>query len=253
MVTRRRRRAAPGAVPDALAGRQEGREQVELLVPILTTTARYARSRIALALRVSPSHGVNVRDLVPPDTRLSRAAEAAAHAALSPGMLNHSYRTFAFGTALAQLGGTKVDPEELYVTSLMHDIGFPNVARGHDFAIEGGKQMRERARSCGSDEATSQRLGDAVARHATPGVSPESDPLAGLVSQGALLDLMGLRGELIAPDERLAVDARFPRCNVLPEIESGWKAHARALPGGRCDYIERVSMFTTIARLAPWK
>jgi hypothetical protein len=229
------------------------REQLDLLVPILRTTARYARSRLALALHVAPPRGVRVRDLVPPDSSLARAAEVAAHEALSPGILNHSYRTFAFGTALAQLGGTKVDAEELYVTSLMHDIGFPNVVQGRDFAIEGGKQMRDLARSCGCDETTAERLGDAVARHATPGVSPQSDPLAGLVSQGALLDLMGLRGELIGRGERLAVDARFPRCNVLPEIESGWKAHARALPGGRCDYIERVSMFTTIARLAPWR
>src|SRR5579872_4380811 len=86
-----------------------------LVMPLLRTIARYPGLRIRLATGRRGAGGIDFDTLQVPDSRLAKDAEAEARETLSPHVLEHSYRTFLFGMALAALDGTQVDTEMVFV------------------------------------------------------------------------------------------------------------------------------------------
>ena len=120
----------------------------------------------------------------PPDSALTRAAEALARRRLSPKLLNHSYRTYAFGAALGELENLDVDRELLFAAALLHDIG-PTTA------------AREVAEQVGLSTAATDTLLSAVTLQRSPGVTLAHGEVAYLLSAGIGLDVLlvaALRG-----------------------------------------------------------
>jgi len=93
---------------------------------------------------------------------------------------------------------------------------------------------------------------DAIARHITPGLTPDVDPMAFYLQVGAQADLTG--GRLWELPEGLIkrVNQKFPREDVLHEVSSRWKAEADAVPAGRAHYAQRWGRFADVVRLAPF-
>jgi HD superfamily phosphohydrolase YqeK len=111
----------------------------------------------------------------PPDSALTRAAEALARRRLSPAVLNHSYRTYAFGAALGELESLDVDRELLFAAALLHDIR-PTTA------------AREVAEQVGlSTAATGILLGAVTLQHSS-GVTLAHGEVGYLLSAGVALD-----------------------------------------------------------------
>src|SRR5687767_2517887 len=81
--------------------------------------------------------------LVPPSSALTRAAVAQAQRLLSPALLNHSYRTFAFGAALGALEGLDVHRELLFAAAVLHDTGLPTSERNVDFTRSSARIARD--------------------------------------------------------------------------------------------------------------
>ena len=93
------------------------REQLALARPLVRGELAIVGGRAAMALRL---HSGRRRDLDPsalrpPDSSLATDAEEVAEELLSPAVLNHSRRSYAWGAALAALDGTTFDKELLYV------------------------------------------------------------------------------------------------------------------------------------------
>src|SRR5262245_6332639 len=91
-------------------GRLTRGERVRLLGPILRTTVQYTagRLRLVLGLRPSGQGSIDLDRLAWPDSALVRRATEQCRATLTASMVNHSYRTFVFGLALAQLDEVQV-------------------------------------------------------------------------------------------------------------------------------------------------
>ena len=120
----------------------------------------------------------------PPDSALTRVAEALARRRLSPALLNHSYRTYAFGAALGELEDLDVDRELLFAAALLHDIG-PTTA------------ARKVAEQVGLSTAATDILLSAVTLQRSPGVTLSHGEVAYLLSAGVGLDVLlvaALRG-----------------------------------------------------------
>jgi hypothetical protein len=240
------------------AGRTNGnlttRERRSFVGAVLRTTALYAvgRARLALGLRRADSAGLDLASFSLPDSALARAAEEEASGSLTPTMVNHSYRTFAFGLALARLDSVAVDVEQLYVASLLHDIALENPVPGHCFAVRGGERARAVCEGAGADPETARAIAEAVSVHITPGVGHECGPLGPTVNAGALVDLIGLR--LWDLDQAFVDDAmrRHPRLGCARHLATCWKAEVAAVPEGRAAAVERLSFFTVFLRLAPF-
>src|SRR4029453_13296388 len=93
-----------------------GAERRSLLGPLARTHVTNAAGRLSMLARLNSGRRAQLTPAVraPPGSALPRAAVEQAQRRLSPALLNHSYRTFAFGAALGALEGLTVDAELLF-------------------------------------------------------------------------------------------------------------------------------------------
>ncbi len=236
-------------------GNLTARERRGFVGAVVRTTALYTvgRARLALGLRRADAARLDLESFALPDSALAKAAEAEAHGSLTATMVNHSYRTFAFGLALARLDGAPVDVEQLYVASLLHDIALETPEPGRCFAVRGGARARAVCERAGADPETARAIAEGVTIHITPGVGYDCGPLGPTVNAGALVDLVGLR--LWDLDQAFVDDAirRYPRLGCGRHLAACWKAEVAAVPEGRAAAVERLSFFTLFLGLAPFR
>ena len=110
---------------------------------------------------------------------------------LSPALLGHSYRTYAFGVALGELENLDVDREVLFAAALLHDVGLPTPSPQVDFTRASARVARDVAEQVGLSTAATDTLRTAITLHHSPGVTLAHGPVAYLLSAGAGLDVVG--------------------------------------------------------------
>jgi hypothetical protein len=228
------------------------RERRELRRLVLGDMARFAGSRLRTATgrgRRSAVASLEVIDV--PDTKLALAIESVAAKHQSRAMFSHALRTVAFSHAVAALDGIEVDPELLWCACLMHDVAIESPKSGQCFAVRGGQLARDTALAAGATAETAYALGDAVSRHATPGLDPAAHPLPAMVMAGALVDVLGLRLDDMHPAFGQDLLTLHPREGFASALAGTWRAESRATPQGRAALVSRVALFPLAAQLAP--
>ncbi|KRE27762.1 hypothetical protein ASG82_15470 [Mycobacterium sp. Soil538] len=230
-------------------------EQVALARPLLRAHREIVTGRLAMALGMHAGRRsvVDSSALTPPDSTLAREAESAVREVLSPAVLNHSCRAFAWGAALAAVDGIGFDRELLYVAALFHDTGIPSLVRDVDFTVHSAAAARAflRAHAVGTNAA--HVVTDAIALHHTPGVEPRHGPEAFLLSAGAAVDVFGLRSDRVPDAVRAEVVDRFPRLGFKREFSGLFRAEAHRVPRGRAWYLHRFALSDVTIRLAPFR
>ena len=90
------------------------RERVALARPLLRGEFAIIGGRSAMALRMHSGRRsvIDPASLLPPDSSLAREAQAAAQDLLTPALLNHSRRSYAWGAAIAALDKITFDRME---------------------------------------------------------------------------------------------------------------------------------------------
>jgi hypothetical protein len=229
-------------------------ERRRLLAAIAVGQAVNIVGRVKLALGRLPdgASSIDVRDFEPPDSRLAREAESACAEQLDL-IVNHSYRTWMWGMALATLDGEQLDRELFYCAALVHDWGATVPVPGEDFTIRGAERALACAQAVGVDPARADLIADGICCHTTPGVTVARDgAIAYYVQYGAMVDGAGLRIWDVAPKNIAEVLRRYPRG---PGFKRGLtdtiSAEARAVPGGRFALLQRCGM-TVAVRMAPF-
>ena len=241
---------------DRTGGQLTGAERRSLLRPLARTHAVNAVGRLSMLARLNSGLRAQVDParLVPPSSALTRAAVEQAQRRLSPALLNHSYRTFAFGAALGALEGLTVDRELLFAAALLHDTGLPTSESERRLHPDQRSRRPGRRRRGGPvlrrhrDDAHRDHAAPQPARHrwrtapwptccrpvrawTWPACAPGSYPrdvLASVVEQHPRL---GFKGEFAAAFRAEA--ARVPtRARAVPAPLRGFRPRhqARALP-----------------------
>ena len=231
------------------------RERLTLAWPLLRSELRILHGRVAMALRL---HSGRRRDLdpealVPPDSLLAEDAEAAARDLLSPALLNHSHRSYAWGAALAALDGIAFDRELLYVAAMFHDTGLPSPVPHVDFTLRSATLARAFTDDHGVPVRDREEIANAIALHHSPGVGPDHGAEAFLLSAGAGVDVFGLRGDRIPDALRRQVVAQYPRSGFKREFARLFRAEAQQVPHGRAWYLHRFAVSDATIRLAPFR
>jgi hypothetical protein len=188
-----------------------------------------------------------------PDSVLTRAAEAEARRRLTPALLNHSYRTFAFGSALGALENLDVDREVLFAAALLHDVGLPTPAEGVDFTRASDRVARDVAEDVGLSTAATNAMRTSITLHYSPGVTRSQGPVAYLLSAGAGLDVAGLRSWQLPPDILAAVIAEHPRLGFKREFAAAFRTEAARVPRGRAAFLRRYGAFDLAIKAAPFR
>lgn len=231
------------------------RECVSLARPLLRDELRIASGFLAMVLRrhAGRRNVVDPADLAPPDASIAREAEEAARGLLSPALLNHSRRAFAWGAAIAALQRITFDRELLYVASMLHDTGLPGPVPHVDFTVRSAEIAREFLDRRGVPADGRELVANAIALHHTPGVSVDDGAEAFLLSAGAGVDVFGLRSDKVPDAIRRRVVGDFPRLGFKREFAGLWRAEARHVPRGRAWYLHRFAVTDLTIRLAPYR
>jgi HD domain-containing protein len=235
-------------------GMLTARECLSLAGPLLRGELGILFGRLAMALRLHSGRrsAIDPASLVPPDSSLARDADVVAHDILTPALLNHSRRAYAWGAAIAGLRSIAFDRELLYLAAMFHDTGIPSPVPHVDFTVRSAALAREFADS--HDVATDDRelVANAIAMHHTPGVGVDSGAEAYLLSAGAALDVFGLRSNEVPDEVRNRVIQEYPRLGFKREFAGLLRAEAKQVPRGRAWYLHRFAMSDLSIRLAPF-
>jgi hypothetical protein len=230
-------------------------ERRRLLPPLARTLALHTAGRLSMLLRVNSGRRTPItRDRrAVPDSALTRAAETLARRQLSPALLNHSYRTYAFGAALGELENLDVDRELLYAAALLHDVGLATPTPQIDFTRASARVARDVAEEVGLSTAATNTMRTAITLHHSPGVTLAQGPVAYLLSAGAGLDVIGLRSWQLPSDVLAAVTTMYPRLGFKREFTAAFRTEAAHVPAGRAAFLRRYGAFDLAIKTAPFR
>jgi hypothetical protein len=239
---------------DRTGGQLTGAERRSLLPPLARTHAVNAVGRLSMLARLNTGRRAQVdpAQLVPPSSALTQAAVAQARSRLSPALLNHSYRTFAFGAALGALEGRTVDAELLFAAALLHDTGLPTSEKNVDFTRNSARIARDVAEEVGLSPAATETIRTAITLHYNPRVPPEHGPVAYLLAAGAGVDVVGMRSWQLPTDILASVLEQHPRLGFKGEFTAAFRAEAVRVPRGRAQFLRRYGAFDLAIKLAPF-
>lgn len=231
------------------------RERFALARPLSRGHRNIVLGHLALATRRHRGRHAHLDPtaLAAPDSTTARDAAAAARDLLSPAVLQHSHRSYAWGAALADLDGVTLDRELLYIACMFHDTGLPSGTPDVDFTVRSAANLRLFADDHGMSAAQREVMTNAIALHHTPGVAPEAGPEAYLLSAGAAVDVFGLRAGDIPDTVRRHVVHHHPRLGFKQEFTRLWRTEARQVPRGRAAYLRRYAATDLTIRLAPFR
>src|SRR5437867_11965260 len=109
-----------------------------------------------------------------PDSALARRARELITDVAAPFLVNHSVRVHAWAVELARHDGLQFDPEILYVSAMLHDIGLvPAYDLGGCYEVDGATAAERLAREAGLLEARARAIYDAIALHNLESMPPD--------------------------------------------------------------------------------
>ncbi len=147
---------------------------------------------------------------VPDSTFAGRARELIGDVA-EPFLVNHSFRAYAWAVELALHDELAFDPEILYVSAALHDIGLtPAYDIGGCFEIDGAIEAERFSLANGQPAPRARAIYDVIALHMSdpaPGQTNEVN----LLSESTGTDVSGWRLGDVRPASIPAIVAAFPR------------------------------------------
>ena len=236
-------------------GNLTARERRSLLPAIAKTFGKFSADRLRLALGMNPRHSLSPTELWPkaPDSALCREAEREGRDLQSSPVLQHGYRTWVFGSALARIDGADLEPELFYSSALLHDLGLEHIEPNRCFTHRSAQSARDAALRAGMPEHRALPMMDGIGMHITPGLRLEDGVIGFYIQAGAMADLAGVRTWELPKDLRGRARQTYPHEDAHELLAGCWQAETRAVPQGRAKLAERYGAFSKIVRLLPPK
>lgn len=102
-------------------GKLSFKEKIQLVKQVLVpTTLNYSKTFIKKA---STTNSLKLTDIQIPDTSIVKEAISELENTKNQAIINHSWRSYIWGVAIAQNKDWQFDYESLLIASLMHDLG----------------------------------------------------------------------------------------------------------------------------------
>lgn len=232
-------------------GRLSRRQKLELLAPLSRGIAGFAAAQYRSARGIHGSGRLDLDGLSWPDSRLAREADEHARDVLPAWLVQHSYRAYLFGCALARLDAVEVDAELAFVSCMLHDITLGRPTPRRCFAVTGGEFAEQFALARDTNADRAALIGAAIGGHLTPGAADDLADPAGFVSAGSALDVVGLRAQALDRAFLRDVVDRHPRLQLKRELIRVLRDEAAAVPDGRARWLLRYGTFGLLIRTAP--
>jgi hypothetical protein len=154
-----------------------------------------------------------------PDTALVLEASKLASQTLSPGVLEHSRRTFLLGREYGQKRAMSFDEEGLLLAALFHDFGLADGIRDRKQAFtEVSASKLEEFLHGRCETSRSSALAEAIELHMQLFPRWSRGPEAGLLQVGAWMDVVGLRRGTVGAEYVEAVESAHPKSGFTVEF-----------------------------------
>jgi hypothetical protein len=154
-----------------------------------------------------------------PDSELARRARELITEVAAPFLVNHSVRVYAWAVELALHDRLRFDPEILYVSSMLHDIGLVSAYDlGGCYEVDGGIAAERLVREVGEPEARTRAIYDAIALHNEKTLPPDLASEVVLLWDSAGVDVTGERFTDVRPAIITGVLALYPRVDFKQEL-----------------------------------
>jgi len=170
-------------------------------------------------------------DLVP-DTAAAALALEVAERFHSPALVNHCRRSYLWAAEYGRARGIAHDPELLYVSAMLHDLGLVPVfdSATAPFEEAGGAVAWVFGAGAGWDADRRRRASEVIVAHMAAGVDVAVDPEGHLLELATALDVSGRRPEDWPAEFRAEVLARYPRHGFAEEFIGCFQAQADRKP-----------------------
>ena len=147
-----------------------------------------------------------------PDSALARRARELIAAVAPPFLVNHSVRCYAWAVELARHDRLPFDPEVLYVSAMLHDIGLvPAYDLGGCYEVDGAIAAERLAGVAGEPEARARAIYDVIALHDDETLPPDPASEIVLLWDSAGTDVTGHRLADVRPAIVPGLLAAYPR------------------------------------------
>ncbi|MGP3534023.1 diguanylate cyclase [Microbacterium sp. RD1] len=154
---------------------------------------------------------MTIAELTIPDSKLAREAEDLVRSVSDEVLYNHVMRCYFFGQMVAHAQGTVVDRELMFLSSVLHDLGLTDQAKGtHRFEIEGACAARSFLVERGVPAPRAQEVWDNIAMHNFDFNLYRSDT-SRCLQLGILYDVVGVAGMTLDAIDVSAVVRQYPR------------------------------------------
>ena len=164
------------------------------------------------------------------DSDLARDAYALAASACPEWLLNHSLRTYVFGSLIGKARRLRFDREVFYLACLLHDFGLtPRFEGDLPFEIQGAEAARRFLEEHGIRGRKAELVWDGIALHASA-VGAFKRPEVALVGDGTAADVFGPHE--IAETAVAETLAAFPRLDFSNEFLAACAGVVRRHPAG---------------------
>lgn len=168
-----------------------------------------------------------------PESSAVTAALSVAERYCSPAFLNHSVRSYLWGTMYGDAHGIARDGELLCVAALLHDIALSPSFDSHTvpFEVAGGDVARVFGLAAGWPAHRVDRVAEIIVLHMRDDVAAAVDPESHLLQVATSWDVTGRWQDEFPPDTRAAMLGRYPRLGFGAEFLASFEDQARRKPG----------------------
>ena len=166
-----------------------------------------------------------------PDSALARRARERIADVAPPSLVNHSVRSYAWGVELARHDGLQFDPEILYVSAMLHDIGLvPAYDLGGCYEVDGAIAAERLVLEAGEPETRARAIYDVIALHNDETMSPDAVSEVVLLWDSTGVDVTGDRFADVRSEIVPGVLAAYPRLMFKREFAARFADQAARKP-----------------------
>jgi hypothetical protein len=133
--------------------------------------------------------------------------------------VNHSVRSYAWAVELARHDRLQFDPEILYVSAILHDIGLvPAYDLGGCYEVDGAIAAERLVGEAGEPEARARAIYDVIALHHVETLPPDPASEVVLLWDSTGTDVTGHRFAEVRPAIIPGLLAAYPRVDFKREF-----------------------------------
>lgn len=182
-----------------------------------------------------------------PDSAIARAALELILDVEEPFLVNHSIRAYAWAAELALHDGIRFDPEILYVSAMLHDIGLvPAYDLGGCFETDGAVAAQRFALEHGQPRDRAKAIFDVVERHMAATLPPDATAEDILLEASTGTDVTGYRVADVRPSSIPPILAAYPRLDFKVRFAAAFVDQASRKPACRVAEMVRTGKLAAI-------